>query len=213
MQRPTHSHDLTPGMRVSERGSTLLMSLLFLLILTVLGIASVSTTGIQERMAHNVREQNISLQAAESAVNDAERWLETFRNGTPPQVITAGSADCSTLAMVWNETTAAHANIQNHDYAWWEANGCRHGLDSTGTDIFDLGFLGDEDSSANQQPFFIIQERDRNTLQTRDRDSLGQGITDSDSDPRLYRIYAYAVGQSGATDILIESHYSIATFQ
>lgn len=211
---PVRSEHCSPVNRFSgEQGSTLLVSLLFLLVLTVLGLASVSTTGIQERMAHNIREQNIALQSAESAINDAERWLETFRRRHPPRVITTGSVDCSTLDVVWNETTAAHSNIHTKDYAWWEAHGCQHGLNASGTDVRDLGVLGNEDSEINQQPFFIIQERDRNALQSRDRDSLGMGITHGNTDPRLYRIYAYAVGQSGASRLLVESHYSIATFQ
>ena len=171
------------------------------------------STGLQERMAHNIREQNIALQAAEAALNDAENWLESFRSAAPPTAITVGTVNCSTTPNVWADQLAIHNNLPANNYAWWAANGCQHGLNiTTGTDTRDLSALSDESDSTNQQPFFLIQEVNINTQVTTERDSLGIGLGGETSRSKLYRISAYAVGQSGKTDILVEGFYRIANF-
>ncbi len=64
------------------------MSLVMLLLLTILGISSIQTTTLQQRMARNANDANLAFQAAESALRDGEDLLETFNaltnfDGTP----------------------------------------------------------------------------------------------------------------------------------
>jgi len=56
-----------------ERGAALIVALLFLVILAMLGVSSMSNTALEEKMAGNSRDQNIALQATEAALRDAER--------------------------------------------------------------------------------------------------------------------------------------------
>lgn len=58
--------------RASQRGVILVMSLLFLVIVTLLGISAMSTTTFEEKMSGSVRDWNVALAAAEAAVRDAE---------------------------------------------------------------------------------------------------------------------------------------------
>ncbi len=71
--------------RSRETGAVLVVGLLILLVMTILGVASLQTTSLEERMAGNIRDRDLSLQAAESALRDAEAWLET--------IVTTGSFD------------------------------------------------------------------------------------------------------------------------
>lgn len=64
--------------RNRQSGVVLFMSLVILLLLTVLGISSVQTTSLQQRMAMNANDTNLAFQAAESALRDAEDFLETL---------------------------------------------------------------------------------------------------------------------------------------
>lgn len=57
----------------SQRGAVLVIALLFLVILTMLGVSSMTTTTLEEKMAGNARDYNLALQAAEAALRDAER--------------------------------------------------------------------------------------------------------------------------------------------
>lgn len=68
-----------------QDGVALFMSLVMLLILTLLGLSSVQTTSLQERMSRNARDTNLAFQAAESAVREAEMYLEGTVSLTPFQ--------------------------------------------------------------------------------------------------------------------------------
>lgn len=60
----------------SERGAALVVALVFLLVMTVLGVSSMSTTTLQERMAGNLRDQNLAFQAAEAGLRAGEEFLQ-----------------------------------------------------------------------------------------------------------------------------------------
>jgi len=57
----------------NQSGAVLLMSLLILLIMTTLTLVAVSGSTTQEKVANSTRSLDLSLQAAESALRDAER--------------------------------------------------------------------------------------------------------------------------------------------
>ena len=61
--------------RTSQAGSALLISLVFLLLLTMIGVASIQDSTLQERMAGNERNRNVAFQEAEAALRAGERWL------------------------------------------------------------------------------------------------------------------------------------------
>ena len=62
-----------------QRGMTLMVSLVFLIILTMLGVTSVTNNGLQERMAGNTRSRELAFQAAEAALKHAESTLPSWR--------------------------------------------------------------------------------------------------------------------------------------
>ena len=55
-----------------QRGTALIVSLLILLVLTILGVAAMSTTTMEEKMAGNSRKIDLAFQSAESALRDAQ---------------------------------------------------------------------------------------------------------------------------------------------
>lgn len=63
-------------LRTRESGAALVVSLVLLLVLTVLGVASMRTTTLQERMAGNLRDGNLAFQSAEAALREGEEFLE-----------------------------------------------------------------------------------------------------------------------------------------
>ncbi|MBA3979682.1 MAG: hypothetical protein C0462_03685 [Alcanivorax sp.] len=58
-----------------ERGAALLMSLVLLVVMTLIGVAAMRSTTMQERMAGGMQDQTIALQAAESALRAGEMQL------------------------------------------------------------------------------------------------------------------------------------------
>jgi len=63
-------------MSAEERGSVLIVSLIFLLLLTIVGVSSMNMTNLEERMAGNFRDHDLAFQAAEAALLDAEEFVE-----------------------------------------------------------------------------------------------------------------------------------------
>jgi type IV pilus assembly protein PilX len=59
-------------MKTSQRGMALLVSLVFLLLLTLIGISSMQNATLQEKMAGSVAVRNQSFQAAEAALRVGE---------------------------------------------------------------------------------------------------------------------------------------------
>lgn len=66
----------------SQRGAVLVTALVFLVILTLLGITSMSTNTLEERMAGNSQDANRAFQAAESGLSAAFNSDEAFAGTT-----------------------------------------------------------------------------------------------------------------------------------
>lgn len=68
--------------RRNERGASLLVALIFLVIMAMLGVTVANVTTMQERMAGHTRDRDLALQAAEAALRDAETRLQdaSFRS-------------------------------------------------------------------------------------------------------------------------------------
>lgn len=55
-----------------QRGVALIASMLILIIITLLGLSSMRSAGLQERMSGNQYDRNVVLEAAEAALREAE---------------------------------------------------------------------------------------------------------------------------------------------
>lgn len=69
-----------PGHTSGERGSALTIALIFLLLMTLLGVSAMRGSNMQERMAGNLRDRNMAFQAAEAALRSGEGWLMNIAN-------------------------------------------------------------------------------------------------------------------------------------
>ena len=59
----------------AQKGIALFISLVLLLVLTIIGVSSVQSTSLEERMARNAHDSVLAFQAAEMALRQAEEWL------------------------------------------------------------------------------------------------------------------------------------------
>jgi type IV pilus assembly protein PilX len=64
-------------LRQSQTGSALIVSLIFLLLMTLIGTAAMRSSTMQEQMAGNSRDWNVAFQASEAALREAESFLLT----------------------------------------------------------------------------------------------------------------------------------------
>lgn len=61
----------------AQQGAVLVVALIMLLLLTIIGISSMRSTTMQERMAGNLRDESHALQAAEAAMRQGEAAIKT----------------------------------------------------------------------------------------------------------------------------------------
>ncbi|HYL24952.1 MAG TPA: PilX N-terminal domain-containing pilus assembly protein [Burkholderiales bacterium] len=96
-----------------QRGTALVVAMLFLAILGILGATAMTNTTLDERMAGNARDRDIALQAAEAALRDAEIDLTNtntaFRVATVAAFPAAGSTNC--VAALCAENAPMSTNI------------------------------------------------------------------------------------------------------
>lgn len=59
----------------TETGSVLIVSLVMLLLLSLIGLAGMQTTIMQDRMAGNMRDKDMAFEATEAALREAENDL------------------------------------------------------------------------------------------------------------------------------------------
>lgn len=65
-----------------QNGAALVISLVLLVVMTLIGVASMSTSLMQEKMAANAQSSNITFQAAESAIGALVTEIIVNRNFT-----------------------------------------------------------------------------------------------------------------------------------
>lgn len=64
-----------PNSQNRQHGAALITSLIFLSVLTILGMSTLGTALLESRMAGNARDRNLAFQAAEIGLRDAELFI------------------------------------------------------------------------------------------------------------------------------------------
>lgn len=187
-----------------------------MLVLTVIGVASVGTSTLQERMTNNTREQNLAFLAAEAAIRDGEAWLTSLKGtGEPPVPTNDCTGDCGNSTAVWSHNSAQISDLDAKKHAWWLSNAREHGVNPS-TPTTDARDISNELHA--QQPRYLIQKM---VPVGAEAGSLGVGFgPTADLGTFIYRVYGYGVGRveytrEGETrhfDALVESIYRVSQF-
>lgn len=62
--------------RLKQRGATLIVALLLLLVVTMVGVSSVKTSAVEEKMSGSFRDHQLAFEAAELALLEGEKFVE-----------------------------------------------------------------------------------------------------------------------------------------
>ncbi len=93
--RPT-LQTIPPG---RQRGVVLVVGLLLLLVMTVLGVTTIKSTILEEKMAGNFRDHDLAFQAAESALRDGEHLVNCNGCSLDINGLTGLSIDCNSSGL------------------------------------------------------------------------------------------------------------------
>lgn len=115
----------------NQRGVTLIVALIFLAVLTLLGVTAAQMMGQEERMSGNARNRDLAFQAAEAALNAAEKNVPTYAATFPTSTIeTPGSGGMYTFSLCmpntqafWTGTSAKDCDgVAKTGFNWGAAN-------------------------------------------------------------------------------------------
>jgi len=169
-------------------GAALFISLMFLIILTLIGLSAANVGVMQERMAGNVRESNLAFQAAEATLREIERELS---------IIGRGGGGALGAIEVWSEAIS-NLGIERSDCTLSQADPSTWGWQSapfTGNDyelyqITDVPGPGGLVSGSPCAPMF------------------SSGDTPIKPFANVYLIGARAEGPAGVSEVVLQSIYS-----
>jgi type IV pilus assembly protein PilX len=187
---------ISPYSPRSQRGMVLVTSLVILLVLTVLGLAAVQNTSLEERMAGNLRAENVALQAAEAALREGEAWI-FLRGATPvPVPYSRRTADS-----VWplNEPELVK-NLTGSQ--WWEewSNSDWEEINYTTALTDPLVYTGSS-SDVVPQPRYLIEERGLA------KESAVVGQQGDFAGTMFYQVTARGVDAGGRSEVIVRSTY------
>ena len=169
-----------------QLGSVLILSLIILLVLTMIGVSSMSSSSLQEKMAGNFRDREIAFQAAEAALAYGEKWAKDNIN-------TEGAfSDTNGL---YSTNNGPNSNNAYNIATWW-----------TGTDSKVYG--GTAIADVRAQPRFTIEyqtevgvEEGTSIVVENHGESQGGGTITS------FKVTARGTGQSDNTQVILQSDY------
>lgn len=90
-----------------QRGAALVTVLILLVTMTLLGLVSMRTTQMEERMTGNQLDRGLAFQAAEAALREAESWVATRPLPAGPGCVNGlcGAGDVEADNPVWKDAT------------------------------------------------------------------------------------------------------------
>ena len=187
MQRPPINHlALFRSPPAHQSGAVLIVSLIMLLLLTLIGVTSMQTTMLEEKMAGNMRDKDLAFQVAESALKAAEASLVEMPVTTLTANFTGSNADNGTSGYYSTTPTPDLSESEIVKDSFWTTNPV-----ATST-VTGLG-------NGIATPKYIIQKMGV-------ADCPGAAIGSSGC--INYRITARATGGSTNAVVILESIYS-----
>ncbi|WP_283181724.1 pilus assembly PilX family protein [Pseudomonas svalbardensis] len=122
--------NISPGSPHAQRGMALLVSLVFLLLLTLIGLSSMQNATLQEKMAASVTLRNQSFQGAESALRVGESAVQLDTFSLP---VCSGTTQCAPPA---ESSTITGASFNSTSGVTWIASGSGfYGVQNIGTTL------------------------------------------------------------------------------
>lgn len=185
----------------NQSGVVLVIGLIMLMLLTLIGVSGLQATGLEEKMAGNLRDSNMAFQAAESALVEAEGLVAT----TKPAITCPGTNltgyykkddyDCD------NNATEGDADIP------WKA------VNWSGSPVKTVEYAGTlnhgTDYKLNAKPRYIVEYMGDVCRDASGAIVLVVGCPSPNTNYKSYRLTARASGGSDSSVVTLQSVYEV----
>lgn len=169
-----------------ERGAVLIVGLIMVLLITIVGLAAVRGSGMQEIMAGNMRDMNLSFQGAEAGLRVGESTINSVSKTS------AFNGDG-----LWTDLqlpTSTKAPIQDWDADDWVAEGSS----IVAPEIEQVG-----------TPRYVIERiiTPIGKIAGADSSGIGVGSMEDVPEPEFFRVSSYSTGISSTAETVVQSTY------
>ncbi len=173
----TSSSASLPG---RQQGMVLVVAMIMVLLMTIVGLAAIRGSNLQERMAGNMRDLQLRFQAAEAGLREGESHLLDANFDAVPGF----------TSLSGNNGFRPNMNFEKPIGEWIKADWEAHAAVAT------------VNVSMPEQPMYVIEELSVNPLLL--AQMFGSGFDQgSDMELQIYRVSArYADEESGAVSVL-----------
>lgn len=175
-----------------QSGATLVIALIFLVVLSLLGISVAGNNTLQERMAGNTRQRDLAFQAAEHARRTADAWIAAQTSST----VEAEIGDKFVVDISDNtKANFGHDNDQAYWTGYWTAAACNPAADYDGSPPRPAALAG-----VSSQPCYVIEK-------------MPDSVEANPSPPpatktfHYYRVTARGVGQDANAAVIVQTMY------
>ncbi len=173
------------GVRRQQKGAALITSLIFLILLTLLGFSASRGVIMQELISRNFSDQNLAFQAAEAALKYAEACIRN--SATSGHIAVATS--CTPGKGAFPQFPYADNTLRNSPATFWTATtGTPYGGSTLGG-----GTLSLPAGTLSSQPNYVI--------------AIMNWSNCDDGDKCFYQISAWGTGVNPNTQKIVQSVY------
>lgn len=171
----------------NQRGAVLIVGLIMLLLLTIIGLASIRGSELQERMAGNMRDHNQAFQASEAAL----RYGESYLNGASIGEYNAAAKKGYFTDL--NKAGAPHPRPVAWTATQWASNGTALAENTLS------GLAG--------QPAYIIEQVLVSPLASNQGGAVDIESLDKMAEMEYYRVTARGVGGTADSEVIVQSTF------
>jgi len=181
-----------------QRGSTLIISMIMLILLMLLGVAAMNASDTQFKLAGNLQFEDAAMNNAETTINTAEMWLKTGHNFKNAGLISdlCGGRSVAYLYPLDKTVTPATPCLSGY------TSPANDPLTMTWDDTNSITAAG----NANQR--YLIELMSTNNQLVGSGLSLGGHGSTGCNQVNTYRITARGMSARGATKF-VQSYYSV----
>lgn len=174
-----------------QQGAVLIMSMVFLLIMTMLGVSAFNSSTMEEKMSSNMRDRMVALQAAEVALEAGQEYMDSIAAVT--DFDDGDNGLYSTNDDVW-ETLDWNGFVEDYVY--------------DGTDTHPVVYVPGVLAEVAAPPMYVVEmgseidsEEETLNLSGGYGDDVGGGGT------TVFKLTAYGTGSSAHSRAIIQVTY------
>ncbi len=167
----------------AQQGVVLIVGLIMVLLISLIALAAIRGSGLQELMAGNVRDRNLAFQAAEAGLREAEG---RFAAGNSMPLF-----DGSEVGLV--EALVGSTNSGFWDAYSWATQSVQSSLTLEGV---------------SQAPRYVIEEVAYTPIAGADGGAIGFASNlDAEEETTLYRITSMSYGATDASPVILQATF------